>query len=84
MGGGRRGLEQLINPSESGAEGDRTPDLRAASAALSRLSYGPEKNAQSILPHREVSTRWFPVGVEVRAYSSQCSWGAARQKDSRR
>src|SRR5215210_1454865 len=24
-----------------GAEGDRTPDLRAASAALSQLSYGP-------------------------------------------
>ena len=31
----------------SGAEGDRTPDLRAASAALSRLSYGP-KSPQSI------------------------------------
>ncbi len=26
-----------------GAEGDRTPDLRTASAALSQLSYGPEK-----------------------------------------
>src|SRR5918995_7166109 len=32
----------------SGAEGDRTPDLRAASAALSQLSYGPERNGQSI------------------------------------
>ncbi len=25
-----------------GAEGDRTPDLRIANAALSQLSYGPE------------------------------------------
>src|ERR687894_1578559 len=30
----------------SGAEGDRTPDLRAASAALSRLSYGPKRPAK--------------------------------------
>ena len=27
----------------SGAEGDRTPDLRIANAALSQLSYGPNK-----------------------------------------
>ena len=26
----------------SGAEGDRTPDLSVANAALSQLSYGPE------------------------------------------
>ena len=33
---------------KSGAEGDRTPDLRAASATLSQLSYGPV-NPESIL-----------------------------------
>ena len=29
-----------------GAVGDRTPDLRTASAALSQLSYGPEREAK--------------------------------------
>ena len=33
-------LQALEN---GGAEGDRTPDLLAASQALSQLSYGPEK-----------------------------------------
>lgn len=28
-----------------GAEGDRTPDLRIANAALSQLSYGPGKKS---------------------------------------
>ena len=50
-----RSLEQIEPPSlqkvpktrrSSGAEGDRTPDLRAASAALSRLSYGPKRPAK--------------------------------------
>src|ERR671911_607399 len=49
----------------SGAEGDRTPDLRAASAALSRLSYGP-KDLQSIASKGMVSMHsarreFFPV-----------------------
>ena len=41
---------------ESGAEGARTPDLRAASAALSQLSYGPEKSVRVYAPPRGVST----------------------------
>jgi hypothetical protein len=32
---------------ESGPEGTRTPDLRHARAALSRLSYGPLEPQQS-------------------------------------
>jgi hypothetical protein len=32
-------------PETSGAEGDRTPDLRIANAALSQLSYGPRMRA---------------------------------------
>jgi hypothetical protein len=40
-----------------GAEGDRTPDLRAASAALSQLSYGPLRNqARVYAAYRGVST----------------------------
>jgi hypothetical protein len=30
-----------MDPKKCGAEGDRTPDLRIANAALSQLSYGP-------------------------------------------
>ncbi len=30
-----------MNPKMSGAEGDRTPNLSIANAALSQLSYGP-------------------------------------------
>jgi hypothetical protein len=60
---------------QSGAEGDRTPDLRAASAALSQLSYGPLKSRQSICS--------VPEGVNM-SYSCQCCWGALRQRDSRR
>src|SRR5215218_9418858 len=42
---------------ESGAEGDRTPDLRAASAALSQLSYGPMgKPVRVYAPCQGVST----------------------------
>src|SRR5215204_1825850 len=42
----------------SGAEGDRTPDLRAASAALSQLSYGPvrRKPVRVYAPCPRVST----------------------------
>ena len=32
-------IEKIIG----GAKGDRTPDLNAASVALSQLSYGPKK-----------------------------------------
>jgi hypothetical protein len=35
---------------ESGAEGIRTPDLRRAKAALSRLSYGPDLASWASLP----------------------------------
>lgn len=38
-----------------GDEGDRTPDLRNAIAALSQLSYVPE--VQAVEPHRGRSTR---------------------------
>ena len=41
---------------EGGAEGDRTPDLRAASAALSRLSYGPGKLVRVYAASLGVST----------------------------
>ena|SRR5215217_2070302 len=47
----KKGVNQdhLSKPSGSGADGDRTRDLRAASAALSQLSYGPQKIRQSII-----------------------------------
>jgi hypothetical protein len=41
---------------EGGAEGDRTPDLRAASAALSQLSYGPLKAVRVYAARPGVST----------------------------
>lgn len=31
-----------------GAKGDRTPDLNAASVALSQLSYGPQKDKKNL------------------------------------
>ena len=66
----------LMTGIEGGAEGDRTPDLRAASAALSQLSYGPGKLVRVYAP---------PLGVSTYlGYSCQCSWGALRQRDSRR
>ena len=34
---------RMVVPNLSGAKGDRTPDLRTASATLSQLSYGPER-----------------------------------------
>ncbi len=40
------GFVAICGHFESGAEGDRTPDLRAASAALSQLSYGPKKPSE--------------------------------------
>ena len=41
------GISEIpINGIFSGAEGDRTPDLRTASAALSQLSYGPGREAK--------------------------------------
>ena len=49
-------LSNPHKPATGGAEGDRTPDLRAASAALSRLSYGP-KDLQSIASKGMVSMR---------------------------
>jgi hypothetical protein len=68
----------------SGAEGDRTPDLRAASAALSRLSYGPKSNCQSICTAMGSVNAVSLVPRRGSGYSSQCSCGALRQKDSRR
>ena len=35
-------VNQKIENTIGGAEGDRTPDLRIANATLSRLSYGPD------------------------------------------
>src|SRR5439155_1245922 len=37
----------------SGAEGDRTPNLSIANAALSQLSYGPETSNSGILRFRQ-------------------------------
>src|SRR5918995_4786983 len=44
-----------------GAEGDRTPDLRAASAALSQLSYGPGKLVRVYAAPLGVSTLLLPA-----------------------
>ena len=41
---------------DSGAEGIRTPDLRRAKAALSRLSYGPGIKGRVYAPHPGPST----------------------------
>ena len=35
---------EIVRKVNGGAKGDRTPDLYAASVALSQLSYGPESN----------------------------------------
>jgi hypothetical protein len=40
----------MINEYRGGAEGDRTPDLCSAIAALSHLSYGPKARAFRIWP----------------------------------
>ena len=41
---------QLINfQKSSGAEGDRTPDLCSAIAALSQLSYSPARTRRTVL-----------------------------------
>jgi hypothetical protein len=38
-----------------GAKGDRTPDLIAASDALSQLSYGPKRNFQMyVITHSKI------------------------------
>ena len=34
-------MDRIVRRQKGGAEGDRTPDLRIANAALSQLSYGP-------------------------------------------
>ena len=39
------------NPCQNGAEGNRTPDLSVANAALSQLSYGPLEAFGSGNPH---------------------------------
>jgi hypothetical protein len=36
-------IDFFILKTNGGAKGDRTPDLNAASVALSQLSYGPKK-----------------------------------------
>ena len=37
-------IDFFIFKTIGGAKGDRTPDLNAASVALSQLSYGPKRN----------------------------------------
>ena len=39
-------VASTVTSKESGAEGDRTPDLMTASHALSQLSYGPGRVAE--------------------------------------
>ena len=41
--GRRQAISETGGDEIGGAEGDRTPDLRIANAALSQLSYGPEE-----------------------------------------
>ena len=51
----------------SGAEGDRTPDLRAASAALSQLSYGPKDSPE--YRHANYGCQrvlWYPPRTNLR------------------
>ena len=73
-----RSLEVLSQQDEgypkacsSGAEGDRTPDLHAASVALSQLSYGPETPSEYRHPTDECQ-RVTQLRAMAR-YSSQCS-----------
>jgi hypothetical protein len=53
-------LYQLSYGGTSGAEGDRTPDLRIANAALSQLSYGPNKimGARGLEPLTSTMSTW--------------------------
>jgi hypothetical protein len=46
----RRVANEVGKGYRSGAEGNRTPDLRRAKAALSRLSYGPVLVQKGSLP----------------------------------
>lgn len=55
-------LSVLNAESYGGAEGDRTPGLSIANAALSQLSYGPEEFA--MIPHEgDVGRRNLPPRV---------------------
>src|SRR6266566_478217 len=58
---------QLINfQKPSGAEGDRTPDLCSAIAALSQLSYSPARTRRTVLepiePIRRTGSKQKPRG----------------------
>ena len=43
----RRAALHFVKGLKGGAEGDRTPDLCIANAALSQLSYRPNRDAES-------------------------------------
>ncbi len=55
-----------------GAEGDRTPDLRIANAALSQLSYGPGTSTGK--PERSGPDAPFTI----------CAFGLSRKEEAER
>ena len=52
-------------PTRNGAEGNRTPDLSVANAALSQLSYGPFTGSPATRPSRR--SRGLPTGLPMGA-----------------
>jgi len=48
---------------KGGAEGDRTPDLCIANAALSQLSYRPNRDAESSFWGAPVNQKLAAIGV---------------------
>jgi hypothetical protein len=73
----------MINEYRGGAEGNRTPDLCSAIAALSHLSYGPKARAFRIWP--EVLSRkpltCEPSGVRNAMFRSrQIASSAGRRR----
>src|SRR5581483_11323990 len=65
----------LCPSGENGAEGDRTPNLSIANAALSQLSYGPSVRTEPLILgpttfgiKRTQPARYFPTGTDPSRY----------------
>gem|GEM_PF-5216424 len=64
---------ELVSPFfgfSGGAEGDRTPDLRIANAALSQLSYDPERRRR-VMGRQGLSTRGS--AIELATFQPKCA-----------
>ena len=58
-------VNQIAPASPGGAAGIRTPDLRRAKAALSQLSYGPQRLMRFSRSHMRVGAPGFEPGTSA-------------------